>query len=124
MDMFFITAGITLSHIPSTAASAAIGLALQERLTADMTAAALIEGFAVSTLGTLCWRAANLNARQPGVNALVYIAPALSTLWLWTLSLAAPARPLPFIIGAALAIGSNIAANAPNSRRYPHRRQA
>lgn len=107
LDLSLTTAGVAVSHIPSTIISAGIGMTMTETLSPPMIAAAVIGGALVSTPATLLWRAANLKAPSATINALAYAAPVLSVIWLLTLSLTAARQPALFAAGAIAIIAAN-----------------
>ena len=115
-DVAIATAGALISHIPTTLPSAAIGMALAEPVDASMLAYAAIGGLAISTPATLLWRAANLSRSPARINALAYLAPALSVIWLYALRLAAIHNPIALITGVITIIAANIALNHVRAR--------
>ena len=115
-EVAIATAGAVIAHIPTTLASAAIGIALAEPLNAAMLTYAIIGGLIISTPATLLWRAANLTRAPARINALAYLAPALSVAWLYALQLTIIHNPIALITGVIAIIAANIALNRIRAR--------
>ena len=60
-----------------------VGLAWGERLTLHQLSYAVLGGVFISTMGTAAFRVANLKTRELGVNAIGFVKPLMSMMWLW-----------------------------------------
>ena len=94
----------SLANLPF---AAAIGFALGESATAGMAIAGIVGGFAAWGVASIAWRCANQVGRNLELNAIMYMAPALSLLWLFAFSLVEDVDAPFLIFGVVLIVVAN-----------------
>ncbi len=111
LDLFCVIFAFVISNTISTLANALLGLMLGESISFPSFAVGLIGGLVPITVGSIFWRASNLAANNPGINALAYAIPVLSLVWLFLLSQAAVSRWDYLVIGVLGILTANLLIN-------------
>ena len=107
LELFSMILGITICNSISPVLLAAIGLARGEQLAFSTVVYGALGGVLVGSLFTIAWRRANLTTRNLELNAIVYLTPALSLVWLFALSLTGDVDVVYLLSGVALIVAAN-----------------
>ena len=117
MEMFGVAVGVSVSSLLALPFTAVTGFARGEFITASATAYGSLGGLLLGCLGTFCWRIANLTARDLGINAMAYLTPALSLVWLFAFNQIGEVDVFLLILGIAVIIAANVGVYVESKRR-------
>ena len=95
----------------------AIGLIASENISSHQLIYAIIGGLFVNSIGAVAFRAANLTTDDLGVNAISFLTPLATLIWLWLLSILHVPHIDYLIIGAMCIVAANLLINAEASKR-------
>ena len=98
----------------------AIGLIVSEPISWHQLFYAITGGLLVNSIGIAAFRVANLKTDDLGLNALAYITPLVTLIWLWLLSILDVPHPDYLIIGAMAIVASNLLINAKADMRVAY----
>ena len=105
--LFCVVLAGAVSNLVAGVGSLSGGAAMGESFSFWSGLGLFLGGAAVYPVAGVCWRQANLVARNLGVNLLGYVRPALSLVWLLPFGYAAVARPELLAAGAVLVFLGN-----------------
>lgn len=100
LDLFGLLVAYLIASMVSGILNALIGFNSGEVMDSRSLLIAVVVGGSASGVANVAWRKAKLSTRNLGVNALAYLAPVLSLLWLLLLFQIHPERLDYLIIGA------------------------
>ena len=98
-----------------------IGLVVSETLSLHQLSFAIMGAVFVTSIGIVAHRAANLKTEELGVNALAYMTPLVTLVWLWTLSTLNVPHLDYLIIGAMGIVAANLLINVDASKRIAYK---
>ena len=105
LDMFGVVIGQTIANLVTAPLNIVIGLAWAESITAQSVVISVLGGIFCNGAANICWRRANLVTTNLGVNAIAYITPVFSLIWLalfWHIGVAR----IDFLVIVVLAVVS------------------
>ena len=119
-----LVVALAFANLVSVPVNAAIGLAKGEVIGfRSLAAGVFVGGMLVQAVPSVAWRAANLVTRNSGVNAILYLTPVASLLWLWAFSHIGVAGPDYYAVGAAGILAASVLVNL-EGERFPDFRAA
>ena len=99
---------LVLVNLLSCLVCGAVGVGLGESVDRKLVGFSLLTGLLGVGLGPVCYRSANLLSGNLGINALGYLAPALSLMWLYLFGGVDVARWDYLVGGMVLIVGTNL----------------
>ena len=111
IDLFCVVAGTLLANCIAVPVNLTAGFATGEEAGLSMFSISIIGGVFAYAAAGVAWRKANLVSNNLGVNALVYLVPMFSLVWLFALSQAHIKLVDYLIMGAAAIITANLLIN-------------
>ncbi len=110
---------LTFANAVSVPVNAVVGLAKGETISLQSLAIGIfIGGTLIQAIPSIAWRAANLVTHNLGINAMLYLVPIVSLLWLWVFSHIGVARLDYYIIGIAGIFTANLLINFEAERLF------
>lgn len=107
LELFGVVVGVGLCSLIAAPLTAAVGIARGEPLSLALVASGLAGGFLIGAGATIIWRKANIAARNLGINALMYLAPAFALCWLFAFSYVGDVNLALLTIGACAIVAAN-----------------
>ena len=108
VDLFGVVAAGLAANLAALPFSLGFGLLLGETVSGGMLGFSLVGGALLYPAAGVAWRKANLVAHNLGVNAIGYLRPALSLVWLAPVAGVDVARPGYLVVGVALVVLANV----------------
>ena len=102
---------LVFTSLVSCLVSGVLGLGLGESVDWKLVVFGLLTGLFVVAVGPIFYRKGNLLGRNVGINALGYLVPALSVMWLYWFGGVGVARWDYLVGGMALIVGANLMIN-------------
>lgn len=108
LELFGVVVGITISSLITLPFVSLIGFMRNEPLSSDAMMYGAAGGLLLGSLGTICWRMANLIASNLEINVMNYLTPALALGWLFAFSQVGDISVGYLLFGVAVIIAANI----------------
>ena len=108
LELFGVVVGITISSLATLPFVALIGFMRNEPLSSDAMMYGAAGGLVLGSLGTVCWRMANLISTNLEINVMNYLTPTLALIWLFAFSQVGEISVGYLLIGVAAIVLANV----------------
>ena len=107
-SLFGVVLAGMLANMVSIPVCFVIGLSVDETIPGRMLLFTVVGGALIYPAAGIFWRKANLITHNLGINAIGYLYPVMSLLWLWPFSLIGAARVDYLLFGTATIVVANL----------------
>ena len=119
-ELACVMIAFALSSLLVLPGSLALGFAVGGSLSLRSLAVSVAAGAVLLSFGSICFRRANLETKNPAVNALAYATPVLALAWLAAFTEVQVANMAYVVIGASAIIAMNLLLNVDPEEQVDH----